>query len=249
MRRRLVSLLLAHLLPATMQIGSITRSNSMLVDALVRQGLVSDSVVEAAMRSVDRADFCPGQATVAYDDRPLPIGFAATISAPHMHAYALTLLKDHLKPGARVLDVGVGSGYLAACMAEMVKPGGQVYGIDYIGDLVTLAKQNLARNHGEKLGTQIVLAQGDGWHGVPGASFDCIHVGAAAPQLPAALLEQLRAGGRMVIPVGTSQQELQVVDKRQDGSIDTHSVLPVRYVPLVHATARAGRDSAAGAAA
>merc|ERR1712176_1510651 len=135
------------------------------------------------MLSIDRKNYAPrseGEDS-AYEDRPLPIGYKATISAPHMHAHALCLLADHLKTGAHALDVGCGSGYLCACMAEMVGPEGRIIGIDYLTELVQLAIGNIKQADDRLfVSGQLVVQQGDGWQGFPPeAPFDCIHVGAA----------------------------------------------------------------------
>merc|ERR1719375_58127 len=133
------------------------------------------------MRSVDRGQFVPENLmSAAYEDRPLQIGHGATISAPHMHGMALELLSPALRPGARVLDVGCGSGYLCAALAHMVGPDGLVVGIDYLSALVDLARKNLSRAHGDLLASgRLKLLRGDGWAGSPDhAPFDAIHVGA-----------------------------------------------------------------------
>merc|ERR1712048_205145 len=105
----------------------------------------------------------------------------ATISAPHMHTHALELLSNYLLPGARVLDVGCGSGYLCACMSRMVGSEGTVVGMDYLRPLVDLAKSNLQKADGDLLDNKrVVIKQGDGWYGcADDGPFDCIHVGAA----------------------------------------------------------------------
>lgn len=155
-----------------------------------------------------------------------------------MHAHALELLKDHLRPGARVLDVGVGSGFLSAAMAQMVGEEGSVTGIDY-PELVELSRRNLAKSWRRLLegpSPRLSLRVGDGWQGVADAPpFAAIHVGAAAASVPPKLLAQLEAGGRMLIPVGPEggNQALRVIDKQPDGTYKDEAVLGVRYVPLV----------------
>lgn len=189
-----------------------------------------------AMRSVDRADFVPGDG-LPYVDSPQRIGYRATISAPHMHAMALKLLSGQLRPGTKALDVGCGSGYLCAAMALMVGEEGRVVGIDYIEPLVELSRENISKSHKDLLASQrIRLEVGDGWKGWPDeAPFDAIHVGAAAPTVPLALVEQLAAGGRMVVPVGEQggEQHLTQVDKDEDGHVWARTLGSVVYVPLV----------------
>jgi len=193
------------------------------------------------MRQTDRL-FYSADPDEAYADNPHGIGYKATISAPHMHAHCLELLKDQLKPGSKVLDVGCGSGYLSACFARMVGKGGKVIGIDYIKPLVDLSTSNILKDDPNLFANStsqdglknVEIKLGDGWKGDTGeAPFDAIHVGAAAESLPQALIDQLKVGGRMIIPVGTNQQELLQVDKHKDGSISQKTICGVIYVPLV----------------
>jgi protein-L-isoaspartate(D-aspartate) O-methyltransferase len=163
------------------------------------------------------------------------VGYNVTISAPHMHAYALEMLRDKLVPGARVLDVGSGSGYLTVCMARLVQPGGKAIGIEHISQLVDLSLINISKNSRSLLddGTlQIVL--GDGRLGYPqGGPYDAIHVGAAAPSRPVELIEQLKPGGRLVVPVGIGSQTMMTYEKSSDGQqVHEQATLGVRYVPL-----------------
>lgn len=124
-------------------------SNEGLVANLVQNKLIESSRVQEAMLKVDRAHFAPSS---AYEDSPQPIGYGATISAPHMHASACEALLPHLGPGAKVLDIGSGSGYLTAVLANLVGPSGTVIGIDHIQPLVTLALSNMKKS--ELLGWQ-----------------------------------------------------------------------------------------------
>mmetsp|Transcript_109550 Transcript_109550/g.353552 ORF Transcript_109550/g.353552 Transcript_109550/m.353552 type:complete len:283 (-) Transcript_109550:37-885(-) len=207
-----------------------------LLRGLQAKGILDRDTVLQAMLLVDRGNYAPCTASGAeYADRPQPIGHNATISAPHMHAHALGLLANHLTPGARALDVGCGSGYLSACMAQMVGPKGKVVAIDYLAPLVQLSVSNIKKADGHLLDSgQLVVKQGDGWKGSPEeAPFDCIHVGAAAESMPEALVAQLRPGGRMVIPVGTGVQKYWQVDKTLDGQIVKRALMGVMYVPLV----------------
>eukprot|EP01137_Pigoraptor_chileana_P021760 Opistho-2@85859 len=209
------------------------RTNDELVNNLKKHGIIVRTDVESAMRAVDRGDFIPHN---AYKDAPQPIGFSATISAPHMHASALELLAENLKPGSKALDIGSGSGYLAACMAVMVGPAGKVIGIDHIEELVALSRRNVEVHHRDLLlSGRLELIVGDGRKGrKEEAPYDAIHVGAAASQVPQALIEQLRPGGRMVIPVENmlGEQDLVFYHKEVDGTITTQHVMGVMYVPL-----------------
>lgn len=188
------------------------------------------------MLKVDRAFYCPSEQP--YFDSPCSIGYGATISAPHMHAYALELLKDKLVDGATVLDVGSGSGYLTACLADMVGPSGRVFGVEHIKELVHRSEENIRRDCPDLLDSgRVKLVHSDGRIGLKDhAPFDVIHVGASAEGLPQALVEQLKEGGRMVIPVQkrSGHQIFECVDK-QDGTIKRQELFGVSYVPLTSA--------------
>jgi protein-L-isoaspartate(D-aspartate) O-methyltransferase len=186
------------------------------------------SAVRQALGKVERHRLVPAsQAGMAYLNRPLPIGDGQTISQPYIVALSTDLLR--LRPEHVVLEVGTGSGYQAAVLAEIVK---QVYSIELIEALGRSAATKLA-----ELGYRNVeIRIGDGYQGWPErAPFDAIVVTAAAPEVPPALVAQLKPGGRMVIPVGGAWdiQYLKVLVKRADGGFDERRVLPVRFVPLV----------------
>jgi len=183
--------------------------------------------VIAAMEKVERHRFVPlGVAALAYLNRPLPIGHGQTISQPYIVALMSDLMQ--LKPGDRVLEIGTGSGYQAAILAEM---GGSVYSIEIVEPLGKRAGELL-----QSLGYRNVKTKvGDGYYGWPDAApFDAIMVTAAASHVPPPLIKQLKPGGRMVIPLGTQfmTQSLMLVEKKADGSVTTRHILPVAFVPL-----------------
>jgi protein-L-isoaspartate(D-aspartate) O-methyltransferase len=183
--------------------------------------------VRAALAKVPRESFVPpGAARDAYVNRPLPIGQGQTISQPFIVALMTELLE--LEPDHRVLEVGTGSGYQAAALAELA---GEVCSIEVIPELAERAALALAR---EGYGG-VVLRTGDGSLGWPErAPFDAIIVTAAAPEIPPALIEQLREGGRMVIPVGPhhGDQELILLRKSTTGEVTRKPILAVAFVPL-----------------
>jgi protein-L-isoaspartate(D-aspartate) O-methyltransferase len=199
---------------------------------------MNERVLLQVMRRVDRAGFVRKDGK-AYDDAPSRISAAATISAPHMHAHALERLAPHINPGARVLDVGSGSGYMSVALALMAGEEGFCVGIDVDEHLVRFSQANVQRSHPALLEASRVrlrLQAGDGWAGLEGAApFDAIHVGAAAVTVPDALVRQLAPGGRMIIPVGPDGglQQLLEVDKLANGKVETRPLMGVRYVPLV----------------
>lgn len=189
-----------------------------------------DPAVMRAMGAVRRHRFVPeNYVSRAYGNHPLPIGHGQTISQPYIVALMSNLLG--LKPGARVLEVGTGSGYQAAVLAEM---GMQVYSIEIIRPLAQSAR---ARLHAEGYG-QVQVKIGDGYFGwEEHAPFDGIIVTAAADHIPPPLLVQLKNGGRLVIPVGGpfSVQQLVLASKDAQGAVTTRQILPVRFVPLTRA--------------
>jgi protein-L-isoaspartate(D-aspartate) O-methyltransferase len=189
---------------------------------------VRDARVLAAMRSIPRHEFVPAdERSHAYEDHPLRIGYGQTISQPYIVAIMTELAT--LKPEHRVLEVGTGSGYQAAVLSPLVK---EVYTIEIVKPLGESARERLAR-----LGYKNVEVRvGDGYNGWPEkAPFDAIVVTAGAPHVPPALVEQLKPGGRMVIPLGESSwdQNLVVVHKgKGPREFRTETIMPVRFVPL-----------------
>ena len=186
-----------------------------------------DSRVMQAMATVPRHKFVPNRLIpYAYNNRPLPIGEGQTISQPYIVAIMTDLLK--IKPSDVVLEIGTGSGYQAAVLAELAE---QVYTIEIIEPLHKSATNRLADLGYSNVTTQL----GDGYYGwLEPAPFDAIMVTAAAGQVPPPLIRQLKPGGRMVIPVGGAfmTQFLLLIEKRADGSVSTRQILPVRFVPF-----------------
>jgi protein-L-isoaspartate(D-aspartate) O-methyltransferase len=184
-----------------------------------------DPRVLAALESVPRHEFVPRELShLAYDNRPLPIGRGQTISQPYIVALMTDLLQ--LKPSDRVLEVGTGSGYQAAVLSLLAR---EVYSIEIVAELSEIAAQTLARLGYANVTTRV----GDGYRGwEDGAPFDAIIVTAAPDHLPPPLITQLKAGGRLVIPVGDLFQELLLVVKGADGSTTSTRIVPVRFVPL-----------------
>ena len=183
--------------------------------------------VMAAMGRVPRHRFVPeDQVPYAYANRPLPIGHGQTISQPYIVALMTDLVDP--QPGQTVLEIGTGSGYQAAVLAELV---GRVYSIEIVEPLARQATERLKAQGYANVETRT----GDGYHGwEEAAPFDAIVVTAAASHVPPPLIRQLKPGGRMVIPVGAHfmAQFLLLVEKKADGAVTTRQILPVRFVPL-----------------
>jgi protein-L-isoaspartate(D-aspartate) O-methyltransferase len=196
-----------------------------MVDQHLRARDITDSHVLEVMGRVGRHRFVPedfrGQ---AYADHPLPIGHEQTISQPYIVALMTQLARP--KPTDRALDIGTGSGYQAAVLAELCK---EVYSIEILKPLADGARTRL-----EELGYDNVTVRcGDGYQGWPDkAPFDVIIVAAAPDHVPKPLVEQLAPGGRLVIPVGSFYQELLLLQKQTDGAVRQESVIPVRFVPM-----------------
>jgi len=200
----------------------------MVREQIEARGVTNETVLEA-MRAVPRHLLVPPRLRHrAYEDRPLPIGHDQTISQPYIVAFMTEILDP--QPGDRVLEIGTGSGYQAAVLAEIVEA---VYSIEIVEPLAEQAARDLA-----SIGyPNLHLRTGDGYLGWPEeAPFDAIIVTCAPEAVPQPLVEQLKEGGRMIIPVGGETQELYLLEKR-DGAVEERAVLPVRFVPM---TGRAG---------
>ena len=199
----------------------------LVTEELIPQG-IGDSATVAAMRAVPRHEFVPpDQRRYAYENTPLPIGHDQTISQPVIVALMTQLVRP--RAGMRVLEVGTGSGYQAAVLAET---GARVWTIEIFRALAEEARGRLSR-----LGYRnVAVRHGDGYAGWPEAApFDAIVVTAGADSIPPALIDQLAPGGRLVMPVGDPRvdQELVLVEKDASGRVASRSLLPVRFVPLL----------------
>jgi protein-L-isoaspartate(D-aspartate) O-methyltransferase len=196
-----------------------------MVEEQIKARDVKDAAVLAAMEAVPRHLFVPlSERAEAYADHPLPIGRGQTISQP----YIVALMTELLAVGkqSRVLEIGTGSGYQAAVLSRVA---GAVYTMEIVPSLGEEAGGTLA----EMGYSNVHVRVGDGYKGWPEeAPFDAILLTAAPAHVPEPLLAQLKPGGRMVLPLGTVQQELLVLTKRPDGTVETRNVLPVRFVPM-----------------
>jgi len=206
----------------------VEERNRMVEDLLrYHHPRVTDDRVLTAMRAVPRHRFVPPRRRrAAYDDTPLPIGSGQTISQPYIVALMSQLLQT--QPGDNVLEIGTGSGYQAAVLGEM---GCTVHTIEIFEELGTSAAARLEAMRYAGVAVKV----GDGYFGwTEHAPYDRIVVTCAATHVPPALIEQLKPGGRMCIPVGAAYgtQDLVVVTKRADGSVRSRSIIPVRFVPL-----------------
>jgi protein-L-isoaspartate(D-aspartate) O-methyltransferase len=208
--------------PATADL--VTQRNTMVEQQIAARG-ISDPATLQAMRTVPRHEFLPLRLREeAYMDYPLPIGHGQTISQPFIVAFMTDVIRP--QPGEKILEIGAGSGYQAAILAQM---GAEVYTIEIVEPLAEMARQTL-----ERLGYKKArVKHGDGFHGWPEhAPFDAIVVTCAPDKIPPALVEQLRDGGRMIIPVGGGMDQELVLLRKQGDNIEKQSVLPVRFVPM-----------------
>jgi protein-L-isoaspartate(D-aspartate) O-methyltransferase len=207
------------------QDGYKEKRERMVKQQIERRG-VKDPTVLKTLRTVERHLFVPSEsADAAYDDRPLPIGYGQTISQPFIVAYMTEIIEP--KPNHKVLEIGTGSGYQAAVLAHLVR---EVYTIEIVPQLGNTAATRL-KNLGYKT---VQVRVGDGYYGWKEAGpFDAIVVTAAAEYIPPPLLEQLKDGGKMVIPVGSQfmNQNLMLVEKKGKKNV-TRSLMPVVFVPF-----------------
>jgi len=207
---------------------TVARRERMVCDQLEGRG-IRDSEVLRAMRETPRHLFVPEHdRRLAYEDQALPIGHGATISQPFIVAFMTVLLRPNRQQ--RILEIGTGSGYQAAILAQLA---GEIYSVESVPELACSAARIL-----QELGyATVMLRQGDGYRGWPElAPFDGIIVTAAPPQVPEALVAQLANGGRMVVPVGPRHvQQLMLIEKKSDGRIERQSLDEVCFIPMVPA--------------
>ncbi|MBN1539951.1 MAG: protein-L-isoaspartate(D-aspartate) O-methyltransferase [Candidatus Thermoplasmatota archaeon] len=206
------------------------QQRSMLVEELYSRGDIRSPEVRSAMLSVPRELFIPNFIRFeAYIDRPLPIGRGQTISAPHM--VAIMAEEMNAGPGQKVLEIGTGSGYHAAVVSRLIRPGGHVFTVERIGDLAREARKNLSRAGMEN----VTVIEGDGSIGLPEqAPFDRIYYTCAAPDIPGSVLEQLADGGSLLGVVGPMSGVQGLVRlKKKDGMISEEQLTRCVFVPLI----------------
>ena len=226
----IVLVLMGGLLPGLWSAGAeetdMDRQRQQMVDQQLRARGIKDARVLRAMQTVPRHRFVPeALISMAYADIPLPIGHGQTISQPYIVALMSEVLA--VKPGQRILEIGTGSGYQAAILAEM---GAVVFTIEIVRPLADQAKTNLQPQGYESVRIKI----GDGYLGWPEAApFDAIIVTCAPERIPQPLQAQLAEGGRMVIPVGEKNQQQLMLLTKQKGKIQAQKVVDVRFVPMV----------------
>jgi protein-L-isoaspartate(D-aspartate) O-methyltransferase len=229
--KRIVLFIILALIPCAVLAGPEEAAFTLNRESMVKQQIqargITDTRVLQAIRTVKRHLFVPEELQrLAYADRPLPIGYQQTISQPYIVAFMTQAAG--LMPDDRVLEIGTGSGYQAAVLAELVY---EVYTIEILQPLAE-SSRSLLKDLGYK---NIKVKHGDGYKGWKEyAPFDAIIVTAAPPEIPEELVDQLRIGGRMIAPVGRHYQELYLITKTETGFIK-EPLLPVAFVPMIHA--------------
>lgn len=206
-------------------LADMEKERNRMVDTDIQARGIKDEAVLRAMRRVERHRFVPEPLQpIAYADQPLPIGEDQTISQPYIVALMTELLE--LKPEDKVLEIGTGSGYQAAVLAEIAN---EVYTIEIIPSLAQGAEKRL-----KELGYQNVFVRaGDGYLGWPEqAPFDAIIVTAAPEEIPKPLIDQLKVGGRMVIPAGNFPDQILYLVRKTESGIEKKEVIPVHFVPM-----------------
>ncbi|KAL1900782.1 hypothetical protein Cpir12675_000796 [Ceratocystis pirilliformis] len=235
-------------------------SNKELVENMQRNELITDHRIANVLLQIDRAHYAPRE---PYSDSPQTLSHGATISAPHMHAMALMHLLPYasatdIRPAPRVLDIGSGSGYLTHALALLAGGKGRVVGVEHVEALRALGETNMCKStEGQEMvdNGRVVFVKGDGRRGWKEEDsrdvgvgeenkWDAIHVGACAEKLHEELVEQLRAPGRLFIPIddsdGSGSQSVWTITKNADGSIASKRLFGVRYVKLTDAKTQIG---------
>src|SRR5687768_7805396 len=206
--------------------NQFARSRELMVKQQIKDRGVKDEATLKAMKTVPRHLFVPAaQVKYAYDDRPLPIGYGQTISQPYIVGYMTEIVRPNAN--SRVLEIGTGSGYQAAVLAQIVR---EVYTVEIVEPLAVQSTALLTKLNYKN----VVTRKADGYFGwKEKAPFDAIIVTAAAEHIPPPLVEQLKEGGRMIIPVGSpyNLQQLMLIEK-SGGKLRTTSMMPVRFVPF-----------------
>ena len=210
------------------------RAEIMVKNQLERRGIQDEGVLRV-MRETPRHLFVPDNLKdAAYEDGPLPIGEGQTISQPYIVALMTELLE--LNGNEQILEIGTGSGYQAAILSPLVK---EIYSIEIVKSLAENAYKKLR----EMQYQNVTVKWGDGYEGwAAHAPYDAIIVTAAPDQVPQILIDQIKIGGRLVLPVGTYFQKLKVITKMKDGNIGEKNIISVRFVPMVHSE-KTPRDS------
>ena len=224
--RYLYILLAIFIFPWSIHAQNYEQEREKMVTKQISKRGVRDVRTLDAMRKVERHLFVPPRyMRMAYDDSPLSIGYGQTISQPYIVAYMTEIIEP--KPGDKVLEIGTGSGYQAAVLAEIID---KVYTIEIVSELAKTASDRL-----QNLGyDNVKVISGDGYNGFEEeAPFDAIVVTAASEHIPPSLIKQLKEGGKMIIPVGSPflVQTLMLIEKK-DGKISTSSLMPVKFVPF-----------------
>jgi len=207
------------------QTGDLSAQRETMVEKQIAARGITDPATLEAMRTVPRHEFLPMRLRdEAYMDYPLPIGHGQTISQPFIVAFMTEAIRP--QPGEKILEIGAGSGYQAAILAQM---GADVYTVEIVEPLAEMARQTL-----ERLGYKNAhVLHGDGYRGWPEhAPFDAIIVTCAPDKIPPDLVAQLKDGGRMIVPVGGGMEQELVLLRKEGGKIEKQSVLPVRFVPM-----------------